>query len=83
MTEECNRNSINATGSSIIGNVSAVTIIGRYRQQVLYRKVNHPEAAKGLLRKAIDEGDRTTALGGQCQLRTMARVLIVSLALSR
>jgi len=37
----------------------------------------------GLLRKSIDESDKTTALGGLCQLRTMARVLIVSLALSR
>ena len=42
-----------------------------YRQQVLYRKINDPEAAKDLLRKAIDEQDRTAALGALCLLMAL------------
>ena len=39
--------------SSLVGN----------RQQVLYRKINDKETAMNLLRKAVDEGDRATAIG--------------------
>ena len=34
-----------------------------YRQQVLYRKVNDQDGARKLLRKAIGEADRATAIG--------------------
>jgi hypothetical protein len=39
-----------------------------YRQHVLYRKVNDPEAAKELLRRAVLGADRVTALGALCLL---------------
>jgi hypothetical protein len=39
-----------------------------YRQQVLYRKVNDEHEARMLLRKAVEEEDRATALGALCLL---------------
>jgi hypothetical protein len=37
-----------------------------FRQQVLYRKINEVDGALTLLRKAIDEKDRATAIGALC-----------------
>jgi hypothetical protein len=39
--------------SSLVGN----------RQQVLYRTISDRDTAMNLLRKAVDEGDRVTAIG--------------------
>ena len=43
------------------------SLIG-FRQQVLYRTVSDPETAKGLLRRAVVEKDRATAIGAVCLL---------------
>jgi hypothetical protein len=43
------------------------SLIG-FRQNVLYRTVNDPETAKGLLRRAVVEKDRATAIGAVCLL---------------
>jgi hypothetical protein len=39
-----------------------------YRQEVLYRTVNDEQGAQKLLRTAVDEADRATALGALCLL---------------